>query len=640
MAREHDTQAAEQLSREAEHLLAEYFRIRREYNALDRDNPAHADRRAALKGRYHELDRKYTELVKTQDDLVEVVQGPAQSRADVLWEGALTSEARVQTPVEPLSPDAPWIELTTPIEGAATDKLFEEALRRVEGDTPTDTAGPTDETPAESAKRGNAAMSDGVGHPVEVDGDVSTPFPETDLSEDEETPTPSGAGDGSSLVGTFPFAVDALRELTEHLRSGRLDEIDRELAEPALPSQHVTSGFTPQTPEPYVEIDHEPAKPILPRPPRQRAVVSKPEKEPAAQAIACPSCGERLPAGTEACRYCGARLISADTAEGMAAIVPPHLQIQVSESKPKAHLGSKLLMTVGWILVLASAAWLVVLNFDLWPEQINAWLDANRLGVLREDQSGVILGIAVVLLGGTLIGVGLFATRFIRVVVSLHELARNGRVEVIEKLIAEGRELDARDERGCTPLHFAVVAKQREVVAVLVGNGADVNSHNNRGDTPLHMSVANRDHALVQYLMKKGADAETINDGGSTLMHVAAQVGDVGLLKLFLERGLLIDQKTKIGFTPLHFAAQSGHDDAIEFLLDNGADPNAASDHGTTPIFPATRNGHLNAVRLLVAAGADFNARRGHDFESPLGIARVHNRRDIYHYLESISAED
>jgi ankyrin repeat protein len=639
MAREHDSQAAEQLGRDADQLLAEYFRIRREYNALDRDNPSHAERRAELRSRYHELDRKYTDLVKSQDELVAESHGHIQHRADVLWQGAIQAPARVSEPIEgpadEESADGPWVELTTPVEGAATDRIFEEALRQAEEASP-------------HADSRDAAAPPVAEQPHEPDFDGPNVFSEPDAGKTTaesdapalEAPEFDERGNGLDRPARqAPFAVDALRELTEHLRSGQLDDIDRDLSEPTpLPVVDGARAELAQPLEPYVEIDHGHQSPVLPLAPGRRRKRTEHAKE-AAKLIACVSCGERLPAGTQSCRYCGARIVSGDTAEGPAQSVLPHLQLQLSEPKPTSNFGAKSLILFGWLLVLGAAAWLVALNSDYGSDGIRSWLDARGMSMLRKDESGGIFGVAVTLLGSTLIGIGIFATRFVRIVVSMHELARNGRVEVIEKLIVEGAELDQRDERGCTPLHFAVVAKQREVVAVLVGNGADVNSHNNRGDTPLHMAVANRDHALVQYLLKRGADVETVNDGGSTLMHVAAQVGDVGLLKLFAERGLSINQATKVGFTPLHFAAQSGHDSAIEFLLGNNSDPNLASDHGTTPIFPAVRNGHLNAVRLLVEAGADYNARRGHDFESPLGIARVHKRREIHEYLESIGAE-
>ncbi len=604
MARERDFQSPEDLSREAESLLAEYFRIRREYNALDKHNPDHADRRAVLKGRYYELDRKYTSLVKEQDRAVESEQGPA-SRADVLWRGALDG---LDAP-EPSRPfkgesdaDGPWVELTTPPEGAATDAMFEEALKQVSHFVP-----PAPEIPP---------------------APVSIPEPEDELPEIEEP--------------VVPPTIDALRELTEHLQSGDLNEL-QEAAEEVVVEADAAPSPTESISQPVEPVARRESKVAEIYTTRVKPVtrpLKPPRETPDPPPIACPSCGEMLKPGTEACTYCGARLITGDTAEGLADTVPPHLQLRPSEPEVKSNFGAKLIISMGWLLVLAAAAWLIVRNAQLWTAEIDAWLDANGVGIVKDNLGGGILGIALALLGGTLVGIGVFAGRFIRVVVPMHELARNGRVETIERLIVRGDDIDVRDARGCTPLHFAVVAKQREVTAVLVGNGADLNAHNDRGDTPLHMAVANRDHALVQYLINKGADLDATNSGGSTLMHVAALVGDVGLLKLFVEKGLPIDRPTKVGFTPLHFAAQSGHDDAIKFLLDHGADPNAASEHGTTPIFPAARNGHLHAVRQLIDAGADYNTRRGHDFESPLGIARIHKRREVYDYLESIGAAD
>jgi len=591
MAGNSDFQDSENLSREAEALLAEYFRIRREYNALDKTNPAHAGQRATLKERYHELDRKYSAIVQEQDRVVEDRQGapPKASRADLLWNAAVAQgdDAPVAFEDPPGGTDESWVEMTTPPEGAATDAVFEEALKQV-------------------------AAEDHF-----LDEEEQPDEPELELELTEPDPEPEEP------------RHDTFQTIAEDVKTETLADEHDEFVWPP------TKEARPEKRESAISEIYTPRK--KPTPPRPKPA---PVAEPAAPPLACPSCGELLGAGTEVCTSCGARLISAENSDGIQDTVAPHLQMTTTPAKEPTNLGAKLVITLGWLVVLAAATWLIVRNANLWQEQIDTWLDGNNLAIVKDNVGGGILGISLALLGGTIVGLGILAGRFIRVVVSMHELARNGRVETIEKLIARGNELDERDARGCTPLHFAVVANQREVVAVLVGNGADINAHNDRGDTPLHIATGNRDHALVQYLISKGADTDATNDGGSSLMHVAALVGDVGLLKLFREKGLPVDGRTKVGFTPLHFAAQGGHDDAIEFLLQNGADPNAASDNGTTPIFPAARNGHVDAVRLLVDGGADYNTRRAHDFESPLGIARVHKRRDVYDYLESLGAED
>jgi ankyrin repeat protein len=746
MQQDLDSQTPDDSGREAEKLLAEYFRIRREYHQLDRSNPDHAERRAALKSRYYELDRRYAALLKGQRVGADDRSSFSVSRAEILWSGAIEAEERAEQQAE--DGELSWIEINTPVEGDGTDEIFEEALRRVEQRTPlelTETdpnafetasdpeaASPDDDNLESESALGSPSGTDLVEedesygprtadalreltHRIEFDtpswNDRSLdeseetldarPAPEFDESHDEFTPLESGqsheefspsgpdvlrrdvspaadvADRPADIPGAFehsvaetppvdapvdedsPSAVEAEDQPAEVLSPAPVDYAppvdDAPPADDALPAS--TSPHQPRelyAANPAIDALRDYVSRLSPEPPlaasaevsrserlaSERAKSAHPRSDHEIRPVSCPSCGETLPAGTEACSYCGARLIAGDTAEGVADAMPPHSQLLTPPRKERPSIGPKLIISLGGLLAIAAATWLIVRGSGLWAQQIDSFLWERRLDFLLEGQSGGILGLAVALLGGALIGLGIFAGRFVRVVISTHELARKGRVETLEKLILRGEDLDARDARGCTPLHFGVVAGQREVVAVLVGNGADLNSHNERGDTPLHMAVANRDHALTQYLVKKGADVEAVNNSGSTLLHVAAWVGDVGLMKLLMDRGLTVDVRTRVGFTPLHFAAQSGHDDAIEFLLTKGADANARSDHGTTPIFPATRNGHLGAVKSLVDAGADFNVRRGHDFESPLGIARIYQRRDIFSFLESVGAEE
>ena len=51
--------------------------------------------------------------------------------------------------------------------------------------------------------------------------------------------------------------------------------------------------------------------------------------------------------------------------------------------------------------------------------------------------------------------------------------------------VAEGTDVNAKDEYGDTPLHDAAREGDSEAVEILIANGADVNAINNRGKTPL-----------------------------------------------------------------------------------------------------------------------------------------------------------
>ncbi len=75
-----------------------------------------------------------------------------------------------------------------------------------------------------------------------------------------------------------------------------------------------------------------------------------------------------------------------------------------------------------------------------------------------------------------------------------------------------GADVNVRDAKGFTPLHFAVLRGQLLVVARLIDAGADVNARTRDNITPLVFAAAGGHFPIVQLLIDAGADvnAETI----------------------------------------------------------------------------------------------------------------------------------
>jgi prepilin-type N-terminal cleavage/methylation domain-containing protein len=97
----------------------------------------------------------------------------------------------------------------------------------------------------------------------------------------------------------------------------------------------------------------------------------------------------------------------------------------------------------------------------------------------------------------------------------LHYAASHGHKDVAELLIEKGAEVDAKDIRLETPLHYAVcssydVAKshcgQIDVVRLLVANGADPNAKDKEGRTPLSYAEDAGYGDIAALLIAHGAD--------------------------------------------------------------------------------------------------------------------------------------
>jgi Ankyrin repeats (3 copies)/Ankyrin repeat len=116
---------------------------------------------------------------------------------------------------------------------------------------------------------------------------------------------------------------------------------------------------------------------------------------------------------------------------------------------------------------------------------------------------------------------------------ALHMAAAAFQPRVVERLIALGADVRARNRRGAEPLHYAVDGgpslpawdprAQSKIVAMLIGAGADPNAIDKSGVAPLHRAVRNRCAAAVAALIEGGADPRAPNKSGSTPMLLATQ---------------------------------------------------------------------------------------------------------------------
>jgi len=108
---------------------------------------------------------------------------------------------------------------------------------------------------------------------------------------------------------------------------------------------------------------------------------------------------------------------------------------------------------------------------------------------------------------------------------------------VCKQLLAKGANVNARDEEGCTPLIWAVLAKNREVVDVLLAHGADVNCKNNQGETAIYWAAMSGDMGITNLLLEKGASVNEKDHFGISPLRSAILCNDQEMIKLLRRHG-------------------------------------------------------------------------------------------------------
>ena len=78
---------------------------------------------------------------------------------------------------------------------------------------------------------------------------------------------------------------------------------------------------------------------------------------------------------------------------------------------------------------------------------------------------------------------------------SFHRAAYGGHKDIIELLITNGMDVNAKNDAAETPLHLATT---KEVAELLIANGADVNATTNRGTTPLDWAANEEIASLIR----------------------------------------------------------------------------------------------------------------------------------------------
>jgi ankyrin repeat protein len=174
--------------------------------------------------------------------------------------------------------------------------------------------------------------------------------------------------------------------------------------------------------------------------------------------------------------------------------------------------------------------------------------------------------------------------------------------KAVERLLDQGADIEARDERGWTPLMSAIHAGQTENAKLLIARNADPNAKDNHGWTVLMTAAFEGDAEVGSLLIEKGAAVNAKDDtyGNTALMVVLLNSQRYEqFIALLTGNKADINLRNNEGSAPLMEAAFFGYKGVVVYLLQNGADADAVDKAGNTARSYALKRDHADIADIL-----------------------------------------
>ncbi|CAL1285636.1 unnamed protein product [Larinioides sclopetarius] len=266
----------------------------------------------------------------------------------------------------------------------------------------------------------------------------------------------------------------------------------------------------------------------------------------------------------------------------------------------------------------------------------------------------------------------------------LHISAHIGSLETTKYLVAEGADINARDNKNRMPVYIAAekgfkdivefylnckdlgeeiaellliaVSKGKaDVCELLIERNTDVNACHADGEIPFNLALKKGHKEVLSVLLHYGAyynanqlpPSELANN--KDVVPILTKVKEVftavqrkasdKLKSLLAEEGnskyCLANAKCVKKGTVLHYASWNGYQEIVDILLKHNTNPNTANKTGCTPLHYAVKYSHFKIVKSLLSNGAIFNA-LSQSGKTPLEFATDRKIRDFLLFIRYI----
>ncbi len=199
---------------------------------------------------------------------------------------------------------------------------------------------------------------------------------------------------------------------------------------------------------------------------------------------------------------------------------------------------------------------------------------------------------------------------------ALRDAAEAGNLELLNKLIAVGTDLNSQGWFGGTAVHAAAAYNHPECLKALIDAGANVNYMDSNRGTPLHCAASAE---IATMLIAAGADVNKAAQHGTPLTYQTRFfiTWKTDLIKLLIDSGADVNVIDGLGNPVLSYIIQCPISESqntrekklelVRMLIAAGADVNKPGSNGMTPVHMAAYRNDPEILKILIEAGGDIH---------------------------------
>ncbi len=226
---------------------------------------------------------------------------------------------------------------------------------------------------------------------------------------------------------------------------------------------------------------------------------------------------------------------------------------------------------------------------------------------------------------------------------AIYIAARLGRIDMMQRLINKGVDINLVNDVGASLMHVAAEHGHISILEALTQAGVNRNAQDLNGNTPLHYAAMNGQLLAVQYLVLHDVDVSIKNTSGETAQELALKLNKSDIAFCLQRSGTLIRNSTdralfanidngqitsvrrRLTIRPelrdatrggsdspalqeglMHATVRAGHVEMIACLHSLGVSIDKPNSLNQTPLHIAASLGDTAAVSFLIQNGADI----------------------------------